>query len=102
MEQRKPNMYRRTDCICFGKYRLDGPTTYWFDGSFRWRTDGSAHRIDGMQFYDTENFHPTQYAVGGEYTTRYHQEDALHNETIKLGEITQFIDFVARCDIILL
>lgn len=81
--------------------RLDGPRVSWTDRSYKWVRRGKKHRLDGPSFYNTV-LNATSYTVDGLDTERGNQEQALHNETIKLGPIESFIDFVARTDILLI
>lgn len=65
-----------------------------------YKLNGKLHREDGPACEWVNGI--KQWAINGEYVTRATQEQTFHHETTKLGSITQFIDFVARCDIILL
>lgn len=80
--------------------REDGSAVEWSDGTKQWWINGKLHRLDGPA---VEWINGTKAGwVNGKKVTRSDREGVLHNETTKLGEITQFIDFVARSDILLL
>lgn len=71
-------------------HRLDGPLT----DKNAWGKFGRNGRIDGRS--------REQYIWNNQYIERSEQEYKLHLETLKLRSITQFIDFVARTDILLI
>lgn len=104
MEYSKPTqkyfgygIFTKFDNACF--HRLDGPSISWlYLGDLDWHINGQPHRIDGPRYTDGL----PEYFIHNIEVTRTTQEHDFHNETTKLGSITQFIDFVARCDIILL
>lgn len=81
-------------------HRLDGPS--YFDSGIitGWRIKDKIHRVDGVavEWHVSTNYHWLNHVT----VLPQEQEQALHIETLKLGSIIRFIDFVARCDIILL
>lgn len=78
-------------------HNLDGPS--WSDHlGVQWYKDGHNHRLDGPAWDGVV----TEHYVHGLWNHESTKDIPLHYETIKLGSINQFIDFVARCDIILL
>lgn len=81
------------------RHRLDGPIE-WSDRTKGWWINGNLHREDGLalEFSDGSR----AWYINDKPIVKSEQERHLHNETLKLGSITQFIDFVARCDILLL
>lgn len=81
-------------------HRLDGAAIEWYDGSKSWWVNGKRYRLDGLAVEWRNG--TKEYRVNGELVVRSEQEQPLHNETTKLGSINWFIDFVARCDILLL
>lgn len=74
-------------------HRLDGPVLI-FKRAFKpvWAREGMIHRIDG----DDGSNHkmPSDDPLV--------KEPKFYRVTLKLGSINQFVDFVARCDILLL
>lgn len=82
------------------QHRLDGPATEWYDGAKQWHTNNKLHRVDGHAFNWclAANYHWLNHIA----VSLQEREQTLHIETVKLGSINQFIDFVARCDILLL
>lgn len=104
MEYSKPTYKCLEYGICTKLYnrwnhRFDGPSFVWhYLGDIDWHVYGQAHRIDGPLYTDGL----PEYFIHNIEVTRTTQEHDFHNETTKLGPIESFIDFIARCDIILL
>lgn len=106
MEYPKPrikhNRIRKTSFkVASVSHRLDGPAWNHHKHTIVWHRNNSKHRLDGLAVVWTD--------IGGGYCsihdiniTDSNQEFIFHEETLKLGSITQFIDFIARCDIIML
>lgn len=70
------------------------------NGSKRYYLNDKLHRVNGpaAEWGNGDK----SWWINSKRVERTTQEQILHNETIKLGSITQFIDFIARCDILLL
>lgn len=81
-------------------YRLDGPSHFDTGIVTGWLIDDKIHRVDGpaIEWHVSTNYYWLNHVT----VLPQEQEQALHIETLKLESIIRFIDFVARCDIILL
>lgn len=81
--------------------RLDGPAVEYYNGYVSWWVNGNRHRKNGSAI-EWDNETALCYFFKNAVISFIEQEQTFNNETLKLGSITQFIDFVARCDILLL
>lgn len=82
-------------------HRLDGPAWDYSKNTIVWFRNNYRYRLDGLAVVWND--------IGGGFCsindgniTDSNREFIFHEETLKLGSITQFIDFVARCDILLM